>query len=119
MTVHDHINPVCWKRVTLKAVTKKFVKKAEVAGLKIANLSVASTGTVYIAVAIGDWDAEYRCYGSGDELDIRISNHKCRAGAWSFDDRTENYTFPHADLSCADDIDEAIKDAVQTLEGYQ
>lgn len=79
-----------WKRVACKRSVKRLSAELGRRGDAInVYCDVARTGTVYISL---DWND--LCNNAA----IRVADHPCYAGAWSWDGRTDNYTVPDAEI---------------------
>ena len=94
-----YINHNDWSRVSNKSSVKSFFKHLNSQNeMRVVKISIARTGTVYINMSWGEFDAEYSMFGEGEEITIRFSDHANVAGRFSHDSRTENYTNPDYDI---------------------
>ena len=94
------INRNDWENVKNKSSLKLFFKHLNSqTNMHVTKLSIARSGTVYIDLGWGDFDADYGIFGDGDEIKLRFSDHACAYGKFSHDGRTENYTNPDYDIT--------------------
>ena len=106
-----------WSGVKKKQVVKQVAKAIDaLEGVHIVGLDVARTGTVYLEVGIGPWDAYYGLFGEGADRSIRISDHRSYAGAYSHDGRTDTYTVPDIEIKNAADIESMVSELTDIRE---